>query len=328
VAQNRDTGRLALAARRLACWGALAAVGLTAAMTGASPAIAASGAIRPDALTPAWSVTSSRLSATGVTYTYDFTATVLLTTISITMTVPSGTAGTPAIGPGTTPTGLGGSVTLASNKLTVSQLSLGLGSTDFHIVITGLTNTGTAGPFASVVTTTGLSGDSGTSNSVTFGTPTVTAPAGLAWAGTLTGSTLNLVDTSAADQQLTGGDVETLGTAWTITVSATTFTGTAGTLADAGSFTVNGSLTSGTATAAPAASCAPSCSPPANGVAYPVAITTAAAAPPAVRVYSATSATGLGTITLTSIGWWVRIPATIRAGSLGTTMTISIASGP
>jgi len=315
--------------------GRLAAV--TASLGGATVDGSTGPVILPAALSnPTWSATSTTLGATGVTYTFGFTTTALVEVItSITMTVPPGTSGTPTIGSGTTPTGLlGATVTLASNKLTFSGISLSIGAQTFNIIINGLTNTTTAGTYTSVMTTIGVGGDTGTSNSLTFGIPTLTSQASLSWSASLTGTDLSIVDTNSGDQQFTADDEESVGAGWNITVAATTFTGIAGSFLNSGTFVFNGSLSSVTATGKPSAVCVTTCTLPVNGTTYPVAITTAPSSPTPVRVYSAAAASGLGMITLgghsaaNPIGWWVSIPANARTGSYATTVTIAIASGP
>lgn len=306
-------------------------------VTAASAATAGTAAIRPAALaSPTWSVTSTTLGVTGVTYTFTFSTTVAIELIgSVTLTVPAGTAGTPTLGAATSPTGLlGSSVTLASNTLTISGISLSLGAQAFSIVVNGLTNTTTAGTYTSLMSTVGVGGDSGTSNALTFGIPTLTAPSVLAWSGTLTGNNQSIVDTTSAQQQLTAADVESIGVGWDITVAATTFAGTAGSLPNLGTFVINGSLTSVTATGQPTATCVTTCTLPADGTTYPVAITTAASAPAPVRIYSAAPATGVGAVTLgghgaaAPIGWWINVLGSARAGAYASTVTLAIASGP
>jgi hypothetical protein len=153
--------RRASAAVRLLILLALAAAG--GIVGAASPAAAAT-------LTgPTWTVSKSTTSATTVSYTYTFTAATTSSLSSVTMTVPSGTGGTPSVG-SVSPSGLsGGSVALAGSTLTYSftsaQVAVG---TAVSIQISGLTNTTTAGTYTSTITTKNgtNSVDSGTTGSV------------------------------------------------------------------------------------------------------------------------------------------------------------------
>lgn len=118
-----------------------------------------------------WAVSNSEVAATSVSYTYQFTTATSGTVSSVTMSVPTGTAGTPAIG---TVYGIGaGVVALAGTNLTYSVTTPATiaAGTPVYIQITGLTNTAVAGSYTSTVTTDSSLGtlDTGTSQSVTFG---------------------------------------------------------------------------------------------------------------------------------------------------------------
>jgi YVTN family beta-propeller protein len=100
-----------------------------------------------------WTLTQSSKGATGASYTFTFTTATTATLSSITMTVPNGTAGSPATG---TVSGVpsGGSVALASNTLTYTFSGTSvLAGTAVSIQITGLTNTTTAGSYTSQIAT-------------------------------------------------------------------------------------------------------------------------------------------------------------------------------
>jgi hypothetical protein len=170
---------------------------------------------------------------------------------------------------------------------------------------------------------------------LTAGTLTLTSPASLTWAGTLTGTSQSLVDVIAADQQYTVNDATGSGAGWHVTTSATTFTNGAHTFPDSGTFVTNGSVTSIAATISPTASCVGgTCTLPTNTTTYPVAITTAAAAPTPATIYDTSAATGLGQILIggstqpNPVGWWVNVPASASAGSYTSTITMAVISGP
>ena len=171
---------------------------------------------------------------------------------------------------------------------------------------------------------------------LTSGTMTLTSPAALAWSSTVTGADQQLVDATAAQQSYLVIDATGTAPGWHVTVSATQFTtggGTPSTLANTGTFSSNGSLTSISAATAPTASClsGSTCTLPTDTTTYPVAITTGGAA---VNIYDASAATGLGSITIGGstatdpLGWWLNVPANTLAGTYTSTVTLEIISGP
>ena len=125
-----------------------------------------------------WTATSNATAASGVTYTYAFTTASAATLSSVTMTVPPGTGGTPAVG---TVTGLpsGGTVSLASNTLTYSFSGTSVASgASVSIGLTGLTNTSSTGSYTSQITTNSGSGpiDNGLTSAVSFTSGSLSAP--------------------------------------------------------------------------------------------------------------------------------------------------------
>jgi hypothetical protein len=168
----------------------------------ARPAIAAT------LTAPAWTVSSSTTGATGVSYTYSFTAATSSSLSSVTMTVPSGTSGSPTVGTVSPPSVVGGSVALAGTTLTYSftaaQVAAG---TAVSIKVNGLTNTATAGTYSSQVTTqSGASAvDTGTTGTVTLTATALTSPAWSASATTVgaTGVSYTYTFTTATTAVLT-----------------------------------------------------------------------------------------------------------------------------
>jgi hypothetical protein len=137
-----------------------------------------------------WAVSNSQTSATGITYTWNFTPATTATLSSIAMTVPAGTVGTPAIaanwGIGAGSVGLSG----ATVTYTVTAPASVSSGTPIYIELSGFTNTGTAGSYTSDVTTdNGAPVDTGTSQSVTFGSSTTVAHVTVAKSLTLTNDT-------------------------------------------------------------------------------------------------------------------------------------------
>jgi hypothetical protein len=169
---------------------------------------------------------------------------------------------------------------------------------------------------------------------VTTGTLTLTSPTALAWSTTENGTDQQLVDPTTAHQNYLVDDATGSGAGWHVTVSATTFTTGTYTLANTGSFVSTGSAASETATTAPTAACSTgaTCTLPTDTTTYPVAITTAASAPTAVTIYDTSAATGLGSITIgigaLPVGWWVNVPASTKAGTYTSTISLTVISAP
>ncbi len=287
---------------------------------------------------PGWSVSpAATVGATSVDYTYTFTTTGLIS--SVTMTVPPGTTGSPAV-VAVSPSALtGGTVALSGTTLTYSGtfLTLGILGTAVSIEIGGLTNTAAAGVYTSeiVTETTGAAVASGVTAGVTFTGPlSLTAPGSLAWAVTLNGVNQSVADTTAGDEQLAVSDETLTGFGWDVTISATTFTNGSHTLPDTGTFVLTGGTSSVTASAAPSLACTLSCIPPDDALTYPVSVTTAGSSPSPVSVYEASADSGLGGILLGGstaadpLGWWVNVPGNAFRGSYTSTVTVAISSGP
>jgi hypothetical protein len=126
-----------------------------------------------------WTVSNSQVGATSASYTFSFKTATVGTIKSVTMSVPSGTAGTAAVG---SVYGLGaGTISLSGGNLltytVTSAISVPAG-TRVYLTVTGLTNTATAGAYTSSITTRDAAAatiDGPTaSQSVTFG-PNATA---------------------------------------------------------------------------------------------------------------------------------------------------------
>jgi hypothetical protein len=127
----------------------------------------------------AWSASKTTDGATGASYTYSFTAATSSALDEITMTVPTGTAGTPSVGTVSPASIAGGSVALSGTTLTYSFTSATIIPDEaISVQINGLTNTTTAGSDTSTITTEGSAGavDTGTTDSVTFTATALTTP--------------------------------------------------------------------------------------------------------------------------------------------------------
>jgi len=302
--------------------------------SGTTPPVSFDGTL----VSPQWAVSDPAPGGTGVDYTYTFTTASTSELDSVTMTVPAGTGGTPAVGT-VTPSAVaaGGTVALSGDTLTYSFTPQPVAAgTAVSIEITGLTNTAAAGRYTSDVATVdaGSPVDSGTTPAVSFaGTLTLASPGSLAWAAEEDGLNQAAVDEIPADQSLTVDDSTGTGAGWDVTVSATTFSSGSHTLPDTGRLEFTGS-TDSLIGAAPSAACVGSCVLPVDATAYPVAIDTAASSPGAFTIYDASAGTGTGVVALGGpgsahpIGWWIRVPALAYAGSYTSTLTLTLVSGP
>jgi hypothetical protein len=294
---------------------------------------------------PGWSTTSTVVGTKNVSYTYTFTPSSLLTSVitQVTMTVPPGTTGTPAVG-SVSPSGLlgtGAGVTLSGTTLTVTGLTLSV-SQAVSIQVTGLTNTYTAGEYVPEIATYATGAvleDSGVTPAVTFpGGVFVTVPPALSWSGTLNGLHQALADTSVADEPLVVNDQTNSGDGWHLTVTATSFTNSGGySLPDTSALEVTGSVTNIDQEAAPTASCLVSstCTVPNNvTVTYPVTVSTAPQLPTPEVLYDAFPDTGIGPVAIggpaaaNPLGWWVNVPGNAASGTYTATVAVSVVSGP
>ena len=170
----------------------------------------------------------------------------------------------------------------------------------------------------------------------TAGGLTLLSPTALTWAGTGNGIDQQLFDATTAHQSYLVDDATGSGAGWNVTVSATTFTNGTVSLANTGTFSTNGSITSAVATAGPTAACTSgaTCTLPTDtSVTYPVALTTAATTPTAFKIYDALVNTGLGSITIglpgaAPVGWWVAVPANAKPATYLSTITLEVLSAP
>lgn len=126
-----------------------------------------------------WSASKTTVSATGTSYTYTFNAATSASLDSITMTVPTGTGGTPTVGTVSPASIAGGSVSLTGTTLTYSFTSaLIIPDQAISVQVNGLTNTITPGSYTSTITTDSSAGavDTGTSGTVTITAVALTSP--------------------------------------------------------------------------------------------------------------------------------------------------------
>jgi WxL domain surface cell wall-binding len=189
-----------------------------------------------------------------------------------------------------------------------------------------------AGVVAITASVAGASGVTGTAT-ITAGSLSITPPTALGWSTTLNGADQEVVDTTTADQSMIVNDPTGSGNGWHASASATAFTcstsGTCGTSTlGASAFSVNGSTSDHTAITAPAVACssgAPGCTVavPDGSISFPVTVGTTA-----TPIFNAEANTGMGSNTISSIGWWLAIPANTKAGTYTSTVTLAVSSGP
>jgi len=171
---------------------------------------------------------------------------------------------------------------------------------------------------------------------VSGGSLGVTAPATQSWSTQLNGVDKQLVD--GTDASFTVQDVTGSGGGWTVTATATQFTGAGAdgnTLAATGTMVYAGSATDETSGATPGAICAPSTTcvlPTVTGLTLPAPVNQNGTA--LVNLYDADANTGMGTIVIgaASAGnpaaWWVNVPAGATADTYSSVITLAVSTGP
>ena len=188
-------------------------------------------------INPVWSVSSSAIGDRPVAYSYSFTTATTARPTSVTMTVPPGTSGTPAV----RVTGLSaGTVALAGNVLTYSitnPVSIAAG-TPVSLTVSGITNTSIVGTFSSQlvtnVTTSGTTvpSASGVTGPVSFTTNALINPVwsvSTATTGARSTYTYSFITATLANPftsvTMTVPSGTTLGTSPTVAVAAASSTG-------------------------------------------------------------------------------------------------------
>jgi hypothetical protein len=164
----------------------------------------------------------------------------------------------------------------------------------------------------------------------TAGFLTLTSPAVLTWAATDTGVNQQVVD--GVHQTLVVDDATGSGAGWNVTVSVTTFTNGTVSLPTTGTFWINGSTSSQSAATTPIAACTgtATCTVSTDAaVTYPLNVITGTTTVPApVKMYDAPAATGMGSITISPVGWWVSLLANAQAATYTSTVTLEVISAP
>jgi hypothetical protein len=138
-------------------------------------------AATPPLNTPTWSASATAAGKSGVSYTWTFKTTGGAATLNqVTMTVPTGTGGSPAVGTVTPPAfAAGASASLSGNTVTYSFTASSIKSgTPVSIQLTGFTNTSTAGSYTSVITTlnSGTTVQTGTTPALSFTAGALASP--------------------------------------------------------------------------------------------------------------------------------------------------------
>ncbi len=211
---------------------AVGAIGTTAVIVLATEAPASAATLT----SVGWSVSNSETGLANVTYAWDFTTATLASLSSITMTIPSGTACSSiaivsvyGLGAGT----LSCSGTTVTYAVT-SVVSVAAG-VPIYISASGFTNTSTAGSYTSAVTTlaAGLSIDTGTSSSVSFGSSGTQATVVIPESLTFTNSTPSIMllpvpGGPAVSQAVTLSIATNAGQGYTLAASTSGITATSG----------------------------------------------------------------------------------------------------
>jgi hypothetical protein len=178
------------------------------------------------------------------------------------------------------------------------------------------------------------------STSVTFrvvsGALGVTAPPSQSWSTTLKGTDQELVDT--ADASFTVQDITGSGGGWTVTATATQFTGAGAdgnTLPATGTLVYAGSGTDEASGTIPGAACAPATAcvvPTTAGLTLPAPVRQNGTT--LVNLFDAEANTGMGTIVVGALSggapaaWWVNVPAGAMADAYSSVITLAVSTGP
>ena len=178
------------------------------------------------------------------------------------------------------------------------------------------------------------------STSVTFrvvsGALGVTAPPSQSWSTTLKGTDQELVDT--ADASFTVQDITGSGGGWTVTATATQFTGAGAdgnTLPATGTLVYAGSGTDEASGTIPGAACAPATTcvvPTTAGLTLPAPVRQNGTT--LVNLFDAEADTGMGTILIGALSggapaaWWVNVPAGAMADTYSSVITLAVSTGP
>lgn len=216
--------------------------------------------------------------------------------------------------------------------LPLATVSVALGTLVMSANPAGATTCDGTNPPGSITTQTGGSNVSSCtitgSATVTGGSLSAAVPTSLAWSQTLSG----VDEYSVVAPSLTVDDSTGSGDGWTISASATQFSGPDGTTTvtlPTGALSVNGN-SSGSDQAAQDASTAPksacgtgsSCLVPSDSLSYPVTLGSSSS-----PIFDSAPDSGMGDVQLTT-GWWLDLPADAYATTYTSTVTITIASGP
>jgi len=180
----------------------------------------------------------------------------------------------------------------------------------------------------SAVTAPGSCDVTGTLN-LSAGSLTMTAPSVFGWTAGLTGLQQYVADVTTAHQSLIVNDATGSASGWNVTASAAQFTSGSDTL-PLSAFSLNGSTSSATTGTTPTVGCTggdTTCTAAITDVTYPV--TDIETSPK--KIFNATitpSPTGLGSNTVSSLGWWLSIPANAVPGVYTAAVTLAVSSGP
>lgn len=283
----------------------------------AASAVLAGPASAATLTNPSWAVSNSQTGASSVTYTYQFTTATAGVVASVTMTVPSGTAGSPAVAANY---GIGaGSIALSGTTLTytvTTAVSIAAGI-PLYISVSGLTNTTTSGSYTSTITTqTSVPAtiDSATTAAVTFGGSNTAVTAVVAKSLTFTN------DTASFSLQLDPSLAALSDQSKTVTLTVKTNAGGGYSLAvldtglKVGTYQIP-AVSSGTSVGVASGSFG------ANKFGYAVAVTAGGGSGLAAQGALATSGTSVGYIT--AAGGQNAAVATAPTGSAGDTIAIT-----
>ena len=215
--------------------------------------------------------------------------------------------------------------TLANNVINLSTVQTGSGTITCNIT----SNSGLTASTAFNLTVAATTKDSTVGRANIQGTVlAITAPSAISFSGELDGNDLVLNDATPADQSLTAEDATGSFNGWNITAQASgAFSDGSATL-PANALSLNSDSSSSLGTASPAEACIvnSTCTLATNeNVTYPVVIPSTGSG---AAVYDAAINSGMGTMNVNPLQWWLNVPGNALAGVYTTTVTLSINSGP
>ena len=220
---------------------------------------------------------------------------------------------------------------LSGNVLDLSNLNSGAG--EITCTTTGNSGLSSSAGFAIHEGTPPPGSVIGEGN-IMGGALSISPPPTIAFSGTLSGYDLELVDPTPADQSMAVTDATGSFGGWDVTAMAqgpfSCSTGPCSTESlPANALSLDSSSSDPNATASPTNVCGAgsTCSPATDDyVAYPIGIPDGGTTGPSI--FDASANSGMGTVNVSGLDWWLAVPANSLAGIYSTSVVVSVNSGP